>query len=201
MITRLYKGPNNEMYFQKSRVFLYPVLETKRGGSVTPINTFVSWADNISQVDRKLICLFTLRNDSDFRKFEKTMLLGNELFHDFKEGEDGTGIYVFDFNKHAVDFDTFLKGTYSRFKPVFKNRIKAYYNGNNANAVYVDSFINPNKYYDMYSHILAMPVSQLKGGELCDKPDFEKEHLKLLVKSLSVTETSVDLPLTIKPTQ
>jgi len=200
VITRLYKGPNNEMYFQKSKVFLYPVLETKRSSSVTPINTFVSWENSITQKDRKLICLFTLRNDPDFLKFEKTKLLGNELFCDFKEGEDGTGIYIFDFNKHAVDFDTFLKGAYSKFKPMFKDRIKAHYNGNNANTVYVDSFINPNKYYDMYSHILAMPVSQLKGLELCDKPNFEKEHLKLLIKNLAITETSVNLPSTLKPT-
>lgn len=194
MIKSLYRGPNGEMYFQKSRVFLYPVLETKRGGSVTPINTFVSWSGNISQMDRKLICTFYLRNDADYRKFEKTALLGNELFHDFKEGEDGTGIYVFDFNKHAVDFDTFIKGAYSRFKPLFKEKIKKYYNGNNANSVYVDSFINPNKYYEMYSDILGMPVSQLKGGELCDHPDFEKEHLKMLIKDFAVTEKSVDLP-------
>jgi hypothetical protein len=194
VIKELYKGPNNEMYFQKSRVFLYPVLETKRGGSVTPINTYVSWADNITRIDRKLICTFYLRNDADYRAFEKNMLLKNELFHDFKEGENGVGIYIFDFDKHAVDFDSFLTGSYSRFKPLFKQRIMKHYNGNNANSVYVDSFINPNKYYEIYSQILAMPVSQLKGGELCDRPDFIKEHLKMLVKDLTVSEKSLDLP-------
>lgn len=189
------------MYFQKSRVFLYPVLETRKGGAVTPINTYISWADNITQMDRKLICTFHLRNDADYRKFEKNSLIGNELFYDFKEANDNVGIYVFDFNPHAVDFDTFIKGSYSRFKPVFKERIKKHYSGNNANSVYVDSYINPNKYYRMYSDILGVPVSTLKGGELCDKPDFEKEHLKMLVKGLAVSEKTVDLPKSLKPTQ
>jgi len=197
VIKSLYRGPNGEMYFQKSRVFLFPVLETKRGGlSITPINTFISWTGRITQDDRKLICTFYLRNDKDFRKFEKMSLLGNELFENFmevQEDDKNVGIYIFDFNKHAVDFDTFLKGKYSRLKDEFKARIKRYYNGNNSNSVYVDSFVNPNKYYNMYSDILGMPVSQLKGGELCDRPDFQKEHLRISIKEDSITENSVNL--------
>jgi len=202
VIKSLYRRPNGEMYFQKSRVFLYPVLGVKKSGSVTPINTFVSWAEGgITQRDRKLICTFYLRNDKDYLQFEKQSLLKNELFHDFKEGPDGIGAYVFDFNKHAVDFDTFLKGAYSRFKPFVKDRIKKHYNGNNSNSVYVDSFINPKKYYDIYSDILGMPVSQLKGGELCDKPNFEKEHLKMSFKEDLVSKKSLDLLKQQKPTQ
>lgn len=193
MIKSLYRGPNGKMYFQKSRVFLYPVLETKRGGSVTPVNTFVSWADNITHTDRKLICLFNLRNDKDYLDFEKKVLLNNELFYDFKEGKDRVGVYIFDFNKYAVDFDVFLKGAYSRFKPTVKQRIKKYYNGANSNSVYIDSFINPKKYYEIYSDILGVSISHLKGGELCDRPDFEKEHLKMVIKGTGITDNSVDL--------
>ena len=196
MIKSLYKGPHGNGYFQKSRIFLYPALETKRIGSVTPINTFISWTGKITQDDRKLICTYYLRNDKEFVNFEKRALLNNELFDDFKEAKDDekrVGIYIFDFNKYAVDFDTFLKGKYSRFKSTIKQRIKNHYNGNNSNSVYVDSFINPNKYYEMYSDILGMPVSQLKGGELCDRPDFQKEHLRISIKEDSITENSVNL--------
>jgi hypothetical protein len=41
VIKSLYKD-----YFQKSRVFLYPALEIKRGGSVTPVETYISWKNN-----------------------------------------------------------------------------------------------------------------------------------------------------------
>ena len=30
-------------YIQKSRLFLYPMLDIKRGYSITPIQTYMSW--------------------------------------------------------------------------------------------------------------------------------------------------------------
>ena len=65
-ITSLYKD-----YFQKSRIFMYPILEIKRGASVTPIETYLSWEDQYSLCDRKLICHYHLRDDSEFTVFEK----------------------------------------------------------------------------------------------------------------------------------
>lgn len=191
MIQSLYRD-----YFQKSRVFLYPVLETKRGGSVTPIDTYVSWEGKYSPADRKLICTFYLRNDVDYKRFEKNSLIGNEMFWDFHEGETGLGIYVFDFEKLAINWDLFLKGQYSRMEQVVKERITRHYASNSANAVYVDSFLYPAKYYHIYADLLNVPVSTLKGGELCDKPDLMKEHLKMLIKGEVVSGKSLDLPQT-----
>lgn len=192
MIKRLYKGPNNERYFQKSRVFLYPVLETKKIGTIIPINTFISWTGKYTQDDRKLLCTFKLEGGDKYRDFEKKALIRNELFYDFKEGEGETGIYIFDFTNFAVDWDLFLKGAYSRMKVEVKSRIKRYYNGNNSNSVYVDSFLNPKKYYEIYSHLLNVRESDLRGGELCDPPNFQKEHLNMLVKDLSIKDNSVN---------
>jgi hypothetical protein len=59
-------------YFQKSRVFLYPMLEIKRGVSVTPIETYVSWDEHYKPEDRKFIVLYHLRNDKEFLNFEKS---------------------------------------------------------------------------------------------------------------------------------
>ena len=202
MINKIYEGPKKERYFQKSRVFLYPVLEVKKkGGVITPINTYVSWDNNILRKERKLICTFQLGSNDSYRKFEKNILLRNELFCDFKEGQNGTGIYIFDFNPYAVDFDIFIKGAYSRLKPLVKEKVMNHYNGNNANTVYVDSFLNPKKYYEIYSRILGIPESTLRGGELCDKPDFIKEKLKMSIKKFDITDNSVNLQPTQKPTQ
>ena len=193
MLDKLYKGPDNDPYFQKSRVFLYPVLETKKGGGVTPINTYVSWEGNFKETDQKLICTFYLRNDPEFKRFEKISLFGNELFYDFREGVDGTGIYIFDFAKHAFGWKAFIDGKYSRMGNVIRERVKKHFNTNNANAVYVDSFINPAKYYEIYARLLNVRVDTLIGGELCDKPHFEKEKLKLLVKEVKLRNISLDL--------
>ena len=193
MIETLYTGTKGEKYFQKSRVFLYPILETKTKGAVTPIQTFVSWEGRFAPADRRLMCTFYLRDDVDFKNFEKGLLFGNPLFEDFKEAPNGVGIYIFNFDKFAVDWDTFLKGKYSNFKSEAKTRISNYYNNNNANSVYVDSFVNPKKYYEIYSELLRVPVNVLKGGELCDKPDFNKERLKMEIKDVEVSDKSLDL--------
>lgn len=189
MIKSLYRD-----YFQKSRVFLYPVLETKKSESTTPIDTFISWDNNISPEDMKLICTFYLRNDDDFRKFEKIKLVGNPLFHDFKEGENGVGIYIFDFKQFAADWEMFLKGKYSKLSPTVKERIRRHYGTNTANGVYVDSFLDPKKYYPIYADLLNVHISALEGGELCDLPNVEKELLKMSVKEIGVSDKSLDLP-------
>jgi hypothetical protein len=64
-ITDIYQG-----YFQKSKVFLYPALGIKRGSSVTPIETYLEW-DDIKIEDRKLICLYHLRDDEEFLGYEE----------------------------------------------------------------------------------------------------------------------------------
>ena len=173
---------------------MYPVLDTKKGGSVTPLGTYVIWDDHFNENDQKLMCIFYLRNDLDFKKFEKISLFGNELFHSFYEGEEGVGIYVFDFSKYHIDWKNFIQGKYSKLSFIIKDRIKRYFNNNNANAVYVDSFLNPVKYYDIYSRLLNVKIDTLKGGELCDCPNFEKERLKMSVKSVEIRNSSLDLP-------
>mgnify|MGYP006982848022 CR=1 FL=1 len=55
-LTSLYRD-----YFQKSRVFLYPILEIKRGVSVTPIETYISWDGHYKTEDRKFIVLYHLK--------------------------------------------------------------------------------------------------------------------------------------------
>jgi hypothetical protein len=177
----------NKAYFQKSRVFLYPTLEIKRGVSIIPIETYVSWKGNYSKDDCKLICLYNLRNDPEFRNFEKNRLFGNKLFHDFKETPDGKAIYVFDLSQYKNDWDNFVKGKYSKFTQEHKKKIKNFYGINSSNYAYIESFLNPEKYYGMYSQILSVKEETLKEvSELCDKPNFEKENLECPIKSLEM---------------
>ena len=193
MIDSIY-NLNGDFYFPKSRVFLYPLLEIRKDSSVRPIDTFVAWEDNVKKEDRLLTCTFYLRNDLEYKKFETSSLFGNPMFQDFKEADGGIGIYMFNFDKYKADWDCFLKGKYSHFTPQAKEKIRKSYSGNNSNAVYVESYIYPQKYYPIYAKILGVPVSQLEGGELCNALDFEKEMLKMLVKNIPVKDNSLDLP-------
>ena len=180
MITSLYKS-----YFQKSRVFLYPVLGIPRSSSVTPINTYMSWADHYDLNDMKLCCVFHIRDDVEYKQFEKSILFNHDMFHDFFESDEGTGIYVFDYSRYAQDWEIVLEGKYSKLSMDMHEKIGSYYAKYQKDFVYINSFLHPHMHFDIYANILDIPVSVLKDvGELCDKPDIEAETLKVFVKVL-----------------
>jgi hypothetical protein len=188
-IKSLYKN-----YFQKSRVFLYPILEIKRGASVTPIETYVSWTDHYSKNDMKLICLYHLRNDADFLYFEKERLYKNRYFHDFKEMEDNKGVYVFDFSEHGTDWKKIIDGKYSEISNGYKKKIEAFYGKRNNNYAYIESFLYPDKYYSMYAEMMQVKESLLREvKELCSKLDIEQETLTASIKDLHIKSKSTNL--------
>lgn len=180
-IQSLYKN-----YIQKSRIFLYPALGIKRGSN-SPIEIYAAWEGMYKMEDCKLSCLYHLRNDAEFRAFEKMKLFGNPLFHDFKVAPDNQAVYVFDFTKLKTDWNCFMRGQYSKMSPEHKTKIKQFYGLNSPNYAYIESFLHPEKYFGMYSSIVGVEEKVLKDvGELCDKPDLEKETLNISIKSLEI---------------
>ncbi len=166
---------------------MYPLLEIKKGASVTPIETYISWEGFYKPQDRKFCCLYHLRDDKDFINFEKDKLINNKLFHDFKQTEDGKGIYVFDFNSYAEDWDNIIKGKYSKLTPIYKRKIENFHNKKESNYAYIESFLYPEKYYSMYSEMIGVAENLLKDvGELCSLMDFEKENLHAKIKNLEL---------------
>ena len=187
-ITDIYRG-----YFQKSKVFLHPALGHKRGTSVTPIETYLSWGD-ISVNDIKLICLYHIRNDDEFRNFEEKCLYGHRLFEEYQEVEDGKSVYIFNFEEHRDDFINTVKGNYSLLSQDLKNKIRAFYGASSNNYAFIDGYLYPEEHYDTYAEILSPQtryINQMKDilketRELCSKPDFSKETLKMSVKSFDL---------------
>ncbi len=176
-------------YFQKSTVFLYPALGIKRGVSVTPIQNYTSWKGKYSREDCKLICLYPLRKDQDFIQFEKVRLLGHSLFHDFHQVDEDKGVYIFDLSHMKDDFHHVMKGKYSKISPEHKKRIKDFIGANSPNLPYVESFLEPKKYFNMYAEIMEVEVSLLKQvGELCDPPDHEAEMLDIQIINLELNK-------------
>ena len=187
MLKSLYSG-----YFQKSKAFLYPALLIPRGISVTPINTYVSWDGYYSQSDCKLMVLYHLRSDVEFKSLEKKYLFSNPMFQDFYEIEDGKAIYVFDFQDHKDDFEMFINGKYSKISQTLKKLIIGHYTQSKKYFVHIDSFINPEMYYDIYSKLLSCDKKILmEVVELCDKPDLEKENLQCSIKNLELKDFNI----------
>jgi hypothetical protein len=183
-IKSLYKD-----YFQKSRIFLYPLLEIKKGTSVTPIETYMAWADNHAIHDAKLCCLYYLRKDLEFTNFERTKLLNNKYFHDFKEVGNDQGIYIFDFSAHQDDWNHILNGKYSKLSNSHKTKIRNYIGLNNDNIAYIDSFLYPERYFKLYAEMILVKESLLREvGELCSLPDLDKETLKVVSNKFNIVE-------------
>lgn len=171
-------------YFQKSRVFLYPALEIRRGG-ITPIQTYVSWTDQIDHTDMKLICLYHIRDDVEYRVFEKHKLLGNRLFEQFIETDNNQGIYIFDFSEFKQDWKYFLEGKYSKLSVKLKKHIKDFFRTNNSHYVYIESYLEPHKYYNLYADLLGVTERVLKEVvELTEKPLLEKETFEFSLKEI-----------------
>lgn len=176
-------------YFQKSKIFLYPLLGIKRGSSVVPSQTYLSWNNHYIPTDMKLIATYYVRKDPDFLKFDKNVLLNHHRLSDYLLIDEKTALYTFDFSDMEEDWKLFLKGKYSKMHSDTKKEIRNYFERGSGNHMYVDSYLFPEEYYESYSELLGTTENQLRSvGELCSPPDFNKETLIAEPKNLEKTE-------------
>ena len=167
-------------YFQKSKVFLYPLLGFKRGIKVVPSETYLAWDPFYIPEDIKLICLYHPDNSDDYNKFEKEFLMKHNRMIDVKNISDNNKLFVFDFSDYKDDWNHFITGSYSKFSTKSKDRILKFFDRNSANYVYMKSYLYPEDYFNDYASCLNVDVDTLKlVGELCNKPDIEKETFTL----------------------
>jgi hypothetical protein len=172
-------------YTQKSRIFLYPFLDIKRGVSVTPIETYVSWTGLSKPEDKNLICVYHLRDDDDFKLFEKHKLLNNRHFVAFYQLPEEKAAYIFNLESEGETFDFFLQGKYSKIPEDKKKKILSFFSGNKHNHAIINSYLNPELYFNIYADLLNVNINLLKAvGELCSQPDLVKENLTSDVKHI-----------------
>lgn len=172
-------------YFQKSKIFLYPLLEIKKGVSVVPQETYLSWGTAYKPEDAKLICVYHTRTDPEYIAFEKNVLLKHNRLCDYVIVDSSTSIFTFDFSDLKDDWNHIIQGKYSKINTELKRKILDHFSSNSANRIYIESYLYPEKYYKDYAKILDVEESLLKSvGELCNKPDLEKEILMIEVADL-----------------
>lgn len=171
----LYKG-----YFQKSKIFLYPLLGIPRGISTVPEETYIAWKDRIHPAEEKLICYYTCTGHPDFENFRKNVILKHTLLTDIVLGKDQEEIYVFDFAGFSTDFLHFINGRYSQLSEATKNTVLDFFLDSDRTGELILSYLHPSEHYDDYATLLGVDKELLKQvGELCTKPDFKKETLIL----------------------
>lgn len=168
-------------YFQKSKVFLYPLLGFKRGIKVVPSETYLAWDPFYIPEDMKLVCLYHPQESDDYKNFEENVLLKHTRLVDIKEINSNNKLFIFDFSDLDENWHYLVNGNYSKIKNSIKGDICSFFDNTSANFVYIRSYLYPNKYFNDYAECLNVDVEMLEVvGELCNKPDLEKETFKTI---------------------
>ena len=176
-------------YFQKSKVFLYPLLNIKKGVRYVPAETYImepdTIADPITIKDYKLICLYEIDpKDKFYSIFEQEIIFKNRYFDGFYPGtsknhETILRVYTFDMSRYKYDMEMFVEGKYSKFSNKAKIIIQSFFGEIGTIAEYIESYLHPKHWQEEYAQFLNVNTELLeKTYELCDKPDLKKETIK-----------------------
>lgn len=163
-------------YFQKSKVFLYPLLEIKKGSRYVPIETYVQLEDVFFKNDYIFICAYSHeQGNEDFADFANKVLRKHSLYRKDIFLND-LHLFIFNMQEYKHDIDRFLNGKYSRFSQNTKKKILTFFGKTGTISKYVESYIYPENYYQIYSELLNVDYDILESvGELCDRPNLKKE--------------------------
>lgn len=163
-------------YFQKSKVFLYPLLKLKKGIDFVPEQTYVAWDKLYSTEDIKFMCLYNAKRTDKYQKFEQLYLKSHPLLESYFQLDDEKHLYIFDFIDYKYDYKAFIEGKYSKFSLKTRDIIKEFFGSVGRISDYVLSFLEPEEYHADYSEALGVDIKLIKQvHELCSPPDIEKE--------------------------
>ena len=167
-------------YFQKSKVFLYPLLGIKKGVKFVPVQTYISWNGYYTEDMNKFLCLYSVdKGNPEFENFHELHLQTHPNFEEYHVIDEKNHLFVFDLSRYKKDIKKFKNGKYSEFSKNAKDIITNFFGDKGTIADYVESYLFPDYYWDDYSEILEIDIEALMDvGELCDLPDLKKEDLK-----------------------
>jgi len=139
-----------------------------------------------------LICLFKHEDTEKYLKFESDKLISHPYFVDADIVKGEHSIYVFDMQAHSKDWDAFLTGRYSSFSEDLKDAVRKYYGITSPEYAYMDSFMYPERYFEVYGKLLDEDVELLKSvGELCNPYDPVKEKLLFSTNKFDIVDKRV----------
>lgn len=165
-------------YFQKSKVFLYPLLRFRAGLSFVPVQTYVCWEHLITIDESKFLCEYNVGTSEKFELFSNSYLKKHPLFYEYVQLDEDRHLFIFDFTRYKLDFKRFVDGKYSKFSLDAKITILDFF-GNKGNiSEYVSLFLSPNSAHKLYAEALDVSIKQIEEVfEVCSIPDLEKETL------------------------
>lgn len=162
-------------YFQKSKVFLYPLLELKKGLTYVPKQTYIAMGHVYSPKDYKFLCEYNVKMSKGFDKFCNSHIKNHPKFDEYINLGDNKHLFVFDYINFKSDFNKFLAGKYSQFSLNSKMIILNFFSDGRSSD-YIEAFLSPEDYHENYAHKLNIDVKIIEDVfELCSLPNIKKE--------------------------
>ena len=138
-------------YFQKSKVFLYPLLGIAKGTRYVPEETYMSWNKN---------------------------LFKNSIFFDYQELDNGKHLYIFEFSIYPQTWMAVIDGMYSKINEREKETILNFFGDVGIVAETIESYLYPEDYHEDYADKLYVNIECIQEvHEVCDVPNIKKETL------------------------
>jgi hypothetical protein len=163
-------------YFQKSKVFLYPLLKLKKGIKYVPIQTYVCLEHVYSLDDRMLICEYSSDSSESFLKFCDRYLKNHIHFHEYRDLGENKHLFVFNLDVYKEDFIKFTKGTYSKFSLDSKLLIMDFFLSSGGISDFIQGYFSPEFVHKEYAKRLGVDLKEIKAvHEVCSIPNIEKE--------------------------
>lgn len=172
-----------ELKFQKSYSFLWPLLGFKKLEKFQPENTYLYWTEaDYSIDDYNLLTFFKTDFSPEFLEFEEKEIISKDnLVACFKV--EGGVLYVWDLISHSNTVAEFVGGRYSKFSEADKKIILGFFGDTNNTLVIpgrpIYMGLYPDKFYKVVAEELNVDESYLK--ELIDKYDLEEEICRLSI--------------------
>ena len=183
-------------YFQKSKVFLYPLLGIPKGSKYVPEETYMHFNFKGYEDDEyKLFCVYKGDGTRSFEAFETIKLLKHELFVDYKDLGNQLNLYVFDLSVYPQTWLAVNEGIYSKIHEREKKSITDFFGTKGLIVETIESYLYPEFYYPDYAELLAVSEEMLEQvGELCDPPNTKKETFEIKSqKKDSIANNSISL--------
>lgn len=170
-------------YFQKSKSFLFPILEIKKDSEYRPSQTYLSWDDRYDHSDCRLIVVYEKGEGIKWKSFLANSIVNNQFFDSYFVVDEFSVAVVFDLSCIKEDFMNVLNGKYSKLSKRLKTQIRKYFGYSSPEWAYMESYLFPSRYIKLYSDLLDVYEENIRvTGELCDLPDLTKETLKLKIQ-------------------
>ena len=162
-------------YFQKSKVFLYPLLNIPNSDENNPYMTYIA-SGTIKPEDYKIICLYRKTNNKDFRTYLNEVLKKNKHFENHVDLYTKQ-IVIFNLQDYKEDFNLFINGKYSQLSLSAKSQIVKFYVVDKKRINYIESFLEPQHVHSDYAAYLDLPLHTIvETYEVCQKPNMIKEE-------------------------